>query len=324
MEKPFLAEKVQSFINALETSGDKPLYEHTYQEARNILRQAQKEGKNFPNNAVDDVSVSLGNGREMPVKIIRPKNPMGRLPVIFYIHGGGWVMGDYQTHERLVNSLSEETGAAVVFPVYEPSPEAQFPQTTDDLYAVLEYMVENAAEYNFDTGNLIVAGDSVGGNMAIAMALMAKQNGNRPKIRFMLLLYPVTDASFETKSYHIFADGPWLTRKAMQWFWDAYAPEKRDRNNILACPLLAKPEDLQELPPALIITDENDVLRDEGEDFARKLNDAGVEAVCVRFNGTIHDFMMLDALKDSEQSRKAVQFAAAALKEAINAGNSGA
>lgn len=324
MEKPFLAEKVQSFINALETSGDKPLYEHTYQEARNILRQAQKEGKNFPNNAVDDVSVSLGNGREMPVKIIRPKNPMGRLPVIFYIHGGGWVMGDYQTHERLVNSLSEETGAAVVFPVYEPSPEAQFPQTTDDLYAVLEYMVENAAEYNFDTGNLIVAGDSVGGNMAIAMALMAKQNGNRPKIRFMLLLYPVTDASFETKSYHIFADGPWLTRKAMQWFWDAYAPEKRDRNNILACPLLAKPEDLQELPPALIITDENDVLRDEGEDFARKLSDAGVEAVCVRFNGTIHDFMMLDALKDSEQSRKAVQFAAAALKEAINAGNSGA
>lgn len=324
MEKPFLAEKVQSFINALEASGDKPLYEHTYQEARNILRQAQKEGKNFPNNAVDDVSVSLGNGREMPVKIIRPKNPMGRLPVIFYIHGGGWVMGDYQTHERLVNSLSEETGAAVVFPVYEPSPEAQFPQTTDDLYAVLEYMVENAAEYNFDIGNLIVAGDSVGGNMAIAMALMAKQNGNRPKIRFMLLLYPVTDASFETKSYHIFADGPWLTRKAMQWFWDAYAPEKRDRNNILACPLLAKPEDLQELPPALIITDENDVLRDEGEDFARKLNDAGVEAVCVRFNGTIHDFMMLDALKDSEQSRKAVQFAAAALKEAINAGNSGA
>lgn len=321
MEKPFLVEKVQEFINALEAAGDKPLYEHTYQEAREILRQAQKEEKAFPNNAADDVLVNVGNGREMPVKVIRPKNPMGKLPLIFYIHGGGWVMGDYETHERLVNTLSEETGAAVVFPVYKPSPEAQFPQTTNDLYAALEYMIKNAAEYGFDTENLIVAGDSVGGNMAIAMALMAKQNENRPKIKYMLLLYPVTDASFETKSYHIFADGPWLTRRAMQWFWDAYAPEKRDRNNILACPLLASSEDLQGLPPALIITDENDVLRDEGEDFARKLNDAGVEAVCVRFNGTIHDFMMLDALKDSEQSRKALQLAAAALKEAINSGD---
>lgn len=321
MEKPFLVKKVQNFINTLEAAGDKPLYEHTYEEAREILRRAQREKENFPNNTVDEVSVSVGGGREMPVKIIRPKNPMGKLPIIFYIHGGGWVMGDYQTHERLVNSLSEETGAAVVFPVYEPSPEAQFPQTTDNLFMVLEYMVKNAAEYNFDTDNLIVAGDSVGGNMAIAMALMAKQNGNRPEIKFMLLLYPVTDASFETKSYHVFADGPWLTRKAMQWFWDAYAPEKRDRNNILACPLLAKPEDLQGLPPALVITDENDVLRDEGEDFARKLNAAGVEAVSVRFNGTIHDFMMLNALKDSEPSRKALKLAAAALKEAVKIGS---
>lgn len=319
MEKPFLVTKVRDFIEKSADNGGKPLYEQTYEEARAVLKGLQNEKKGSFGTQVDEIDIEVNEEAKMPVKIIRPQNPVGLTPVVFYIHGGGWVMGDYETHERLVKRLCEETGAAIVFPVYDPSPESQFPQTTDDLSAVLNYMADNAAEYGFDIENLVLAGDSVGGNMAIAMALTAKKNGNRPKIKFMLLLYPVTDAGFETESYNEFAEGPWLTRKAMHWFWNAYAPEKRDRNNILACPLLAKAEDLKGLPPALVITDENDVLRDEGEDFARKLNDAGVEAVCVRFNGTIHDFMMLDVLKDSAPSRLAVLLAAAAVKEAVRA-----
>ncbi len=312
----YLEADVSKFVASLEKSDAKPLYELTPQEARAVLLSVQADTENLPAAEVDEISVPLGNGRTMRVQIIKPEKAPDTLPVVFYIHGGGWVMGDDKTHARLVRTLALETGAAVVFPIYEQSPEAQYPQTTTDLFAVLQYMTEHGAKFSLDFERLALAGDSVGGNMALVMGLMSKAN-KAPNPIFMLLLYPVAAADFETESYEIFAQGPWLTRQAMQWFWQQYAPDKETRSEVYASPLNASQEELSGLPATLIITDENDVLRDEGESLAMRLNEAGVKTASVRINGTIHDFLMLNALSQSASSEVAMDLCAAALKRAF-------
>lgn len=308
--------EVKRFVDKLAEGDTKPLYELTPEQARQVLLDAQSLPVAKAEADIEDVNIPLGNsGQTMPVRILRPKHAAGKLPVIFYIHGGGWVMGNEKTHDRLIRRLCAETPAAVVFPVYPNAPQGQYPQVIKDLFSVLKYIAEEAENFGFDTGRLAVAGDSVGGNMATVMALMAKENGDRPKIIFQLLFYPVTDAEFNNESYNQFADGPWLTRKAMQWFWDQYCPDINMRSEITASPLKADEKQLGGLPPALIITDENDVLRDEGEAYAHKLMSAGVETVSIRFNGTIHDFVMLNALADSKTSRAAVNFAIMVLRK---------
>lgn len=318
MSKPDLVKQVADFVAKIEQSGGKPLYELTPKEARQVLVDVQKTEAEKPEAKIDEIKVPLDNGREMRVLIIKPADIDDTLPIVFYIHGGGWVMGDETTHDRLIRQLADEVPAAVVFPVYMPSPEAQYPQTTNDLFAVLQYVVEYGAKYNLDTERLAVAGDSVGGNMAAVMALMAKENDNKPKIDFQLLFYPVTNAEFETESYKEFADGPWLTKKAMEWFWDQYAPSLQSRKEIYASPLQADLKDLQGLPPALVITDENDVLRDEGEAYARKMNEAGVVVGSVRVNGTIHDFLMLNDLADSVPTKAALALAVVSLQDVFD------
>lgn len=317
MSKPNLAKPVADFVKSLEKSGAKPLYELTPQEARSVLLEVQKNEGAKPEAKIDEVNVPLENGREMKALIVRPTDVDDTLPIIFYIHGGGWVMGNEVTHDRLIRQLADEVPAAVVFPVYTPSPEAQYPQTTNDLFMALNYISEYGAKYNLDATRLIVAGDSVGGNMAAVMALMAKNNKNLPNIDFQLLFYPVTDASFDTESYHEFAEGPWLTKKAMIWFWKQYAPDESKREEIYACPLRATTDELAGLPPALVITDENDVLRDEGEAYAQKLSDAGVQVGAVRVNGTIHDFVMLNALADTTPTKIAIELAVRVLQDVL-------
>ena len=314
MTKAHLVRPVADFTTELAKAGGKPLYEQTPEQARQTLRAVQKSDARYPQIDFEEIKVALDNGREMRVLIARPKDTTDALPMVFYIHGGGWVMGDEVTHARLISRLAETIPAAVVFPIYMPSPEAQYPQTTNDLFSVLQYIAEFGGKFNLDSTRLIVAGDSVGGNMAAVMALMAKKNNFKPQIDFQLLLYPVTDAEFSNASYDLFADGPWLTKKAMQWFWQQYAPDAASRKEIYASPLRAAIEDLQGLPPALVITDENDVLRDEGEDFARLLDKAGVETASVRINGTIHDFLMLNALADTAPSKVALALAADAAR----------
>lgn len=308
-----LISKVKEFIENTEKAGGKPLYELTPKQARQVLTSVQSFPVTAPDTDVETRYVDV-NGTKIAVKIHRPKGIDAKLPIVFYIHGGGWVLGDDTTHDRLVRELAAGIPAAVVFPVYTPSPEAAFPQPTEELFAVLKYVVSHADELRLDASRLVVAGDSVGGNMAIAMALKAQKEG-APKIGFQLLLYPVTDAAMETESYHRFENGPWLTKKAMAWFWKLYAPNSADRESILSSPLTASAEQLKDLPPALVITAENDVLRDEGEAFARKLNDAGVKTTSVRFNGTIHDFMMLNPIAQSAATRDAVLLAVAKLRD---------
>lgn len=318
MSNAKLVRKVQKFVDDLAAAGGKPLYELSPEEARKVLIKVQDVPVNTEEMSFEDVNVPVRDGENIIVRFVRPKDAAENLPVIYYVHGGGWIMGNLETHDRLVRELSRKVRAAVVYPVYTPSPEAQYPRPPEELFSALLHIAENAGRYRIDAGRLALAGDSVGGNMAAALTLMAKANGNVPAIRAQLLLYPVTNDDFETESYRAFADGPWLTRKAMEWFWDAYAPEKSDRSKVTVCPLKADISELEGLPPALVITDENDVLRDEGEAYARKLDEAGVDAACVRFNGTIHDFMMLNALAETPQTKAAIALAADFLKKYLS------
>lgn len=314
MSSPHLVTEVQRFVDGLAEGNAKPLYEMTPQQARQVLLDAQDVETAKADALIEDMQIPVGDGKSIPVRFVRPhKSSRERLPVVFYIHGGGWVMGDAATHDRLVRDLSVGAECAVVFPLYTPSPEAKYPQALNELFAVLKYIVKQADAFKFDTSKVVVAGDSVGGNMATVMAMLAKEN-NGPKLVFQLLFYPVADASFDTDSYNQYAEGPWLTKKAMQWFWDAYAPDAQMRREITASPLQADVAELEGLPPALIITAETDVLRDEGEAYARKLNDAKVDVASVRFNGTIHDFVMLNALAASKPTRVAVNLAITILR----------
>lgn len=300
-KNPNLTPETKKFIDALTAQNAPPLYKLGYEEAREVLLNAQSQ-KKLPKRLeecnVEDTEFPVGPTGSVDVRIIRPKGVSGKLPVIVYHHGGGWVMGNKKSHDRLIRELAVNTKAALFFINYMPSPEAQYPVPTEQAYAALEYIVKNANRLGVDATNLVTAGDSVGGNMTAVTAMMAKEKGG-PKIKMQFLLYPVTDAGMDTDSYADFADGPWLTKKAMEWFWDAYAPDKSQRRDKYASPLQASEKDLAGLPPAMVITDENDVLRDEGEAYADKLMQAGVDVTSVRYAGTIHDFMMLDALSET-------------------------
>jgi acetyl esterase/lipase len=241
----------------------------------------------------------------------------GPLPVILYIHGGGWILGNSGTHDRLIRELCDGAKAAVAFVEYDRSPEARYPVAIEQAYATAQWVTRNGADEGLDASRMAVAGDSVGGNMTAAVAIMAKQRGDVSFVH-QSLYYPVTDAAQDTDSYREFANGPFLTAKAMEWFWDAYIPGNGEqRSEITASPLRATPEELAGLPPALVIVDENDVLRDEGEAYARKLTQAGVPTTSVRYNGIIHDFMMLNPVRPTNATSAAIEQAIRALRKAF-------
>jgi len=313
-EQIVLEPKTRAFIDALNSQGGKPLYTLPYADARKLLEDAQsvpvtKQGADIEERDLP-VGGSLGS---VSVRIYRPQGVKGVLPVVMFNHGGGWILGSKNTHDRLLRDLVNGTGAAFVFVNYTPSPEAQFPIPIEQAYAAAKYVAENGHEIGVDGSNLAVAGDSVGGNMTAAVTLLAKERKG-PAIRYQAMFYPVTDATMNTASYTEFANGPWLTKPAMRWFWDAYAPNKDDRKKITASPLAASVEQLKGLPPALLITDENDVLRDEGEAYVRKLMQAGVDVTAVRVLATFHDFMMLNGLADTPASKGAIQLASQKLR----------
>jgi acetyl esterase len=312
---PVLEPTTQKFIDSL--AGAKPIYTLSPADARNVLAGAQKgDVKKLPAEEEDKV-IKAGPTGSIKLRIVRPQGAKGALPVVMYFHGGGWVLGDADTHDRLVREIANGAEAAVVFVDYERSPEARYPVAIEQAYAATKYVAEHPSEFNVDAGRLAVAGDSVGGNMTAAVTLLAKERGG-PAIKQQVLFYPVTDANFESGSYNQFANGPWLTREAMKWFWDAYLPDEARRKEPTASPLQASLEQLNGLPPALIITDENDVLRDEGEAYGRKLSQAGVKVTSIRYNGTIHDFVLLNAIAGTPAVRSAISVANATLRSALH------
>jgi len=306
----------RNLADTLAASDGPPLYTLSPADARAVLDGAQAGDIPMAPAEIEDHTIPGGPDGTVSITVVKPATRNGNLPVVVYTHGGGWILGNFGTHQRLVRDLTDQTGAAFVFVNYPPSPEARFPVAIEQVYATVQWVARYGAELGLDGSRLAIAGDSVGGNMTAAVALMAKQRGG-PAIRLQALLYPVTNAAFDTASYDQFAEGPWLTRKAMQWFWDAYLPEVEERTNPLASPLQATVDQLRDLPPALVITDEADVLRDEGEAYSRKLRQAGVDVTAVRYEGVFHDFMMLNALADTNATRTATRQTARALRTAL-------
>ncbi|BCM65099.1 MULTISPECIES: alpha/beta hydrolase [Streptomyces] len=269
--------------------------------------------------AVDEewITVPGGPTGSVRARIVKPAGTTGTLPAVVYIHGAGWVFGNAHTHDRLVRELAVGAQAAVVFPEYDLSPEARYPVAIEQNYTVAKWVVEQGGTKGLDGSRLAVAGDSVGGNMTAALTLMAKERGGIPLAQ-QVLFYPVTDAAFDTPSYHQFATGYFLRRDGMQWFWDQYTTDPGERAQITASPLRATTEQLRGLPPALVITAEADVLRDEGEAYANKLREAGVPVTAVRFQGIIHDFVMLNALRGTHAAEAAITMAARTLHTALH------
>ncbi|MFQ6395782.1 alpha/beta hydrolase [Nocardia sp. KC 131] len=310
-----LEQAAQEFVDA--TSQPPFLYQLAPEEGRKAVDSVQDSPIFKPEIDEEWITVEGGPTGSVRVRIVKPRGAAETLPVIIYTHGAGWVFGDAHTHDRLVRDLAVGAHAAVVFPEYDRSPDVRYPVANEQSYRVAQWVSSQGADKGLDSSRLAVAGDSVGGNMAIALTLMAKQRGD-VSFAQQVLFYPVTDANFDTGSYQQFAEGYFLTREGMQWFWDQYTTSEEDRAQITASPLRAATEQLAGLPPALVITGEADVLRDEGEAYAAKLRAAGVPVTQVRYGGIIHDFVMVNSMHDTNAAKAAVAQAVSVLRAALH------
>ncbi len=304
----------QAFVEA--TSEPPFLYQLPVADGRAAVDGVQDDPVFKPE--VDDewIEVPGGPTGDVKVRIVKPQGATGPLPVILYVHGAGWVFGDAHTHDRLVRDLAIGAEAAVVFPEYDRAPEFQYPHQIEQAYAVAQWVTKQGADKGLDGGRIAVAGDSVGGNMSAALTLLAKERGDVDFV-FQVLFYPVTNADFDTTSYHDFAEGYFLARDGMKWFWDQYTTDPAQRAEITASPLRATTEDLAGLPPALVITAEADVLRDEGEAYAANLRRAGVDVTATRYLGIVHDFVMVNSLHETAAAKAAIAQAVGALRGAF-------
>jgi acetyl esterase/lipase len=282
--------------------------------ARQVLIDAQK-AFNVDYSGIEESEKTIEvDGFTLKLNIVKPEGAKDGLPVFIFIHGGGWILGDYPTHRRLVRDLVVASGYASVFVNYTPSPEAQYPQAINEIYAATKWVAANGGEIGVDGTNLAVVGNSVGGNMTGVTALMAKEK-NGPKIKFHIMMWPVTDATFEQESYAHYGADRFLTEPLMKWMWDQYTTDLEARKEIHASLLNATVEELKGLPPVLIQLAENDILRDEGEAYGRKLEQAGVTVTTVRYNGMIHDWGMLNGLANESGTKSLILHAAAELKK---------
>lgn len=313
---PRILKEIRMFLKVLNSGTGKPMEELSPVDARRVLVDAQNS-VTVDYSGIQESERTIGqDGEKVRIHIVKPIGVHHNSPVFIFIHGGGWVLGDYPTHRRLVRDLVVESGAVAVFPDYTPSPEAHYPTAINQIYAATKWVAENGHEIGVNGKNLAVVGNSVGGNMTASVVLMAKEN-NGPAIKLQVMLWPVTDANFETDSYKELGEGRFLTRNMMKWFWDNYLPEKKPRKDIYSSPLQASLEQLKGLPPALIQTAENDVLRDEGEAYARKLNEADVPVTLTRYGGLIHDYGLLNPLAEIPAVKTALLQAASVIRKTL-------
>jgi acetyl esterase len=315
--RPVLEPAAQKFVAA--TANPPFIYQLGLDEGRQGLDELQSGTVLKPDAVLTDLVVSGGPTGAVRLRLVVPPGVPGSLPVILYIHGAGWVFGSPATHDRLVRELAIGTRAAVVFPDYDRSPEAKYPTAIEQCWTAAQWIASSGSQHGLDPSRLLIAGDSVGGNMSAAVTLLAKRRGG---VRFagQVLFYPVTNAGFDTESYHLFAAGYYLRREGMMWFWDQYTTDPAQRAEITASPLRASAAQLSELPPALVITGEADVLRDEGEAYADHLRAAGIPVTTARYAGIIHDFVMLDALRGTQAAQAAITQAIGFITNALGTG----
>lgn len=306
---PAIEKETKAFLHALNNSGGDPMETMDPKDARKVLEGAQSSVK-VDLSGIDVVEKNIvQDGITVKIYIVRPEGAKGKLPAFMFFHGGGWVLGDFETHKRFVRDLVVHSKVASVFVEYSRSPEVKYPVAINEAYAATKWVAAHGDEVDIDGRNLAIAGNSVGGNMAAVIAQMAKDL-NGPKIKFQVLFWPVTDFYFDTESYNQYPNSRFLTKNMMLWFWDNYLNTKAAGKEKYASPLQATLEDMKGLPPALVQTAENDVLRDEGEAYARKLNEAGVPVSLVRMQGMIHDYGLLNPLAHIPEVQSALRYAA--------------
>jgi acetyl esterase len=306
--------QIVAFLKVLNTGGP-GLETLPVPDARQVLVGAQASAKVDLSGVETTQRTIEQDGYTVPLHIVRPTGTADTvLPIFIFIHGGGWVLGDFPTHQRMVRDLVVASGFVAVFVDYTPSPDAQYPQAINEIYAATKWVATNGAEINVDGSNLAVVGNSVGGNMTAVTCLQAKEKGG-PHIKLQILMWPVTSAAFSTESFELYGQDRFLTAPLMKWMWSTYTTDLEKRKEIHASPLNATLEQLAGLPPALIQVAENDILRDEGEAYGRKLSEAGVPATTIRYNGMIHDFGLLNALAEVPAVRSLFVHAAAELKK---------
>lgn len=313
LEDSHLSRKTKEFLKIL-NAAETPVESLPVPDARNVLVNAQASVKVDLSGIEESEKTITVDGYTLKLNIVRPQGVKEKLPVFMFIHGGGWVLGDYPTHKRLVRDLVVASGVASVFVNYSPSPEAKFPQAVNEVFAATKWVAEHGDEINVDGKRLAVVGNSAGGNMAIATSLKAKEN-NGPKIKVQILLWPVTDASTDYESFQLYGEQRFLTTSLLNWMAGLYIAKPEDAKSIYLSPILASIEQLKGLPPTLIEVAENDILRDEGEAFGRKLDKAGVEVTTVRFNNAIHDWGMLNGLADTPETKALIDLSAKTLKK---------
>jgi acetyl esterase len=315
----FVERRTQRFLDALRVAGGPKIHELTPGEARRVWAATQAvEVSKLPAD-IDDRTIPGGPTGTVSLRILRPRDRTHPLPALMYFHGGGWVVGDRDTHDRLIRELANGADVAVVFVDFTRAPEAQYPVAIEQAYSATRWVAEMGREIDLDPTRIAVAGDDAGGNLAAAVTLLAKER-RAPQIVAQLLFYPVTDADFDTGSYHQFANDVWLTRETMKWCWSRYLPDESARARPTASPLRGSLDQLDGLPPALVISAENDVLRDEGEAYAQKLGMAGVEVTAVSYLGTIHDFLLLNPIAATPAPRAAIAQACEFLRRVLGTG----
>jgi acetyl esterase len=307
----------QSFLGALARNGGSSSFESSVEEGRAAFAKAQSGYVAKLPVDIEDRTVLIGPRGNIAIRIIRPKGNTTTLPAVMYFHGGGWVLGDAETHDRLVREIAHGANAAVIFVEYARAPEARYPVALEEAYAATCWAARVATIINVDPRRIAVAGDGAGGNLAAAVTMLAKQRGG-PRLCFQVLFYPITIAKFDSESYGQFAENHHLTREGMKWFWNHYAQTTAAREQPTASPLRASVEQLRGLPPALVVTAECDVLRDEGEAYALKLEEAGGAVAATRYPGMIHDFVMLNALAETPAARGAIAQANSLLRKAFS------
>ncbi|MGK9171576.1 alpha/beta hydrolase [Inquilinus limosus] len=302
---PRIDPRIRSFLAEINKDSS-PFWELPQPKPQEILTALQNQTPVDMSGVTTTERTITQDGRSVKIYIMKPEHVSGKPGVLLFIHGGVWIVGNFANHQRLLRDLVVGSGQVGVFVEYTPLPEARFPTQLEESYAALKWVAAHAGEFGADGSRIAVAGNSVGGNMTAAIAMMAKDR-NGPKISYQVLLIPATDASVDTESYHTYGTGRFLARAFMEYGWNLYVPDAKTRDNPYVSPLRASAEELKGLPAALVITAENDPLRDEGEAYARKLKEAGVSVAAVRYNGTIHDFVLLNALRHVPSTEAALQ-----------------
>jgi acetyl esterase len=313
---PVLDPTTQRFLDELAETGRLPQAPFSPKEAREWLTGLQAGPSPKPAADILDLAWPLGPAGSIDIRIVRPPDVAGALPAVLYLHGGSWIMGDRHTHDRLLRELAIGARAAIVFVDYTRAPEAHHPMQIEQAYAALTHLAAHGAAFGLDPARIALAGDGCGAAMVSALILLARRRKG-PELAFQLLLYPCTSHVSGRSSFKAFESGPWLPVEVMRAFCQAQFPDPAMFKSDLACPLVTALVDLENQPPALIVTAENDMLRDDGEAYARRLMQAGVNVVATRYNGTIRDFMMLDALAESPPARAATAQAIDALRMAL-------